>query len=150
MHLMKEYTRLLGWIKLFAVLIVPFLSVCCHIDTPRREHAELKDFLKKDDAGLVIDGRYQFKYSQEDCQISINKRRRHIRLQQDNQSKYMHIQLSAFPTTTHEKIEINAIYKTEEEEIKEIYTMDAAKIGTGKIWLWDNKKHTGMIIPVCW
>lgn len=122
----------------------------CNIDGPGREYAELKDFLKEEKAGLIADGTYLFKYSQEDCQTSINKRRRHIRLQKDNQDSYVHIQLSAFPATHNEKLEVFVVYRRDEEEVAGTYTMEAAKIGTGMIWLWDEKKHTGIILPVCW
>lgn len=150
MHQVKKYTRKLNWIKCAAVLFITILFAGCNIDGPRRDYAELKDFLREDDAGMLADGKYLFKYSQEDSQRSINKRRRHIRLQHDNQNSYVHIQLSSFPATLNETIEVFVISYTDEQEVSNSYTMDAAKFESGKVWLWDKKKHTGIILPVCW
>ncbi len=133
-----------------AILPVVLFCIACNIDGPEGEAAKLEEFLKKEQAGLYGMGGYLFRYSQENCQISVNKRRLSVRLQNDNQSNYVHIKLSGFPATPKEKIEVGLSYNVGGEDLQDNCIMEVVNCGTDKMWLWDNKKHTGLILPVCW
>ena len=145
---MKRYTRKLSC-SITIVLFALFL-MGCQPDNPRKNSANLEEFLQKKEAGLFGYGKYLFRYSSDDCQVSVNKRRKHVRLQNDSQTYYVHMELSNFPNAPKEKLEIRMSYKLDGEQVNEDYSMEVMESRQGKMWLWDNKKHTGIIIPVCW
>lgn len=144
---MRGYTRKLSCS--IAVILAALLLLGCDPERPQKS-ASLEDFLQKKEAGLVGYGKYMFRYSHEDCQICVNKRRKHVRLQNDKQSYYVHVELSNFPNTIKEKLEVTLSYSLGGDQVNSIYNMEVMESKSDKIWLWDNKKHTGIILPVCW
>lgn len=144
---MRGYTRKLS--SSIAVIVVALLLLGCDRDRPWKS-ANLEDFLQKKEAGLFGYGGYMFRYSQEDCQLSVNKRRKHVRMQNDKQSHYVHVEMESFPNTLKEKLEVKLSYNLGGDQVSSCYNMEVMESKAGKIWLWDNKKHTGIILPVCW
>ena len=144
---MRGYTKKLNCS--LAAIMAALLLVGCDPHRPE-ESANLEEFLQKKETGLFGNGRYMFRYSGEDCQISVNKRRKHIRLQDDKQSGYVHMELSDFPNTLKENLQVRLSYSLDGNLTSSHYNMEVADSREGKMWLWDNKKHTGVIIPVCW
>ena len=148
MHQMRGYTRKLSYnltIALFALFIMG-----CNPDNPRNSSANLENFLHKKEAGLFGYGKYLFRYSSDDCQISVNKRRKHLRMQNDSQTYYVHVEFSDFPNAPKQRLEVRLSYKLDGDQVSSDYSMEVMEIRQDKMWLWDNKKHTGIIIPVCW
>lgn len=97
---MKRFIKILGFqgkILLCAVVLL-FLGTGCRRgnDMPD-EHRQLEDFIEKDAVGLFGYGGFLFKYSEEECQLAVNHKRKQMRLQNDNQMDYVHIKFAKFP-----------------------------------------------------
>lgn len=145
---MRGYTRKLNCSV--AIILFALFLPGCGPDNPRKNTANLEDFLQKNEAGLFGYGKYMFRYSEDDCQVSVNKRRKHVRLQNDSQTYYVHVEMGDFPHAPKDKLEIKVCYKLGGDQVSDEYSVEVMESRQGKMWLWDNKKHTGIILPVCW
>ncbi len=150
---MKRFIKILGFqgkILLCAVVLL-FLGTGCRRgnDMPD-EHRQLEDFIEKDAVGLFGYGGFLFKYSEEECQLAVNHKRKQMRLQNDNQMDYVHIKFAKFPDASSVTLNVEVWYKVGKDEIHSVSQMETVKTGNGKIWLWDMEKKAGLILPVWW
>lgn len=150
MDLMREYTRKLksGRVMLYLAAVLA-VSVSCHKDSPVKQ-VELEDFVLKQECGLVGYGGYLFKYTDKNCQLGVNIRRRMLRMQNDMQTDYVHILFSRLPRPQDASVGVDLLYKVGEDEIMRSVQMTSVKYGQGKVWLWDASSSMGLIVPVKW
>ncbi len=146
----RKYTRRLrsGKLYLLAVLLCAVVVSCRKDDGGRRASGEMREFLRKTECGLVGYGGYLFKYSDKDCQMSVNKRRRHMRMQNDAQTDYVHMVFAAYPAVADKNVQVEVRYLVGSDENIRSATMVNAKAEDGKIWLWNEESGMGLIIPV--
>ena len=146
----RNCTRRLMSGKLFlsVVLMCSILVSCIKDDSGRRASGEMREFLKKTECGLVGYGGYLFKYSDNNCQMSVNKRRRYMRMQNDAQSDYVHLVFAANPKVTDKNVQMELRYLVGSDENVRSATMVNVKSADGKIWLWNEDSGMGLIIPV--
>lgn len=129
------------------VAAIGILCVSCRKDSPAKP-VELDDFIRKQECGLVGYGGYLFKYSDDECQLSINARRRQIRMQNDMQTDYVHLEFSRMPQVGEGSISVGMRYRVGADEIYSAGTMEIVRASENMVWLWDGHKSMGVIIPV--
>lgn len=131
-------------------VILLVLGTSCKKNGVPDEYEQMGDFIKKEKLGFFGYGGYLFKYSEEECQIAINSRRRQIRMQNDNQLDYVNVKFAKVPNSTDAEISVELRYKVGSDEIQAAVQMEIVKMGDGKIWLWNREKKGGLILPVWW
>lgn len=150
MDLRKKYIRKLksGRVLFIMMLVCAAFVSCIKDDFVKSGSSDMKAFLKKKEYGLVGYDRYQFKYSDNDCQLCVNKRGRYMRMQNDTQSSYVHVVFAANPTVADKNVQVEIRYRWEGDENVRSVTMVNVKASDDKIWLWNEENRTGLIIPV--
>lgn len=144
---MKRFIReYLSGRFLVPVLVAAILAGCGK-DSPKRPLV-LDDFIRKEECGLVGYGGYLFKYSQEDCQLSINARRKQVRMQNDDQTDYVQVVFSRMPGKGDFSSDVHLWYKLGADEITSVGKMDIVRFSDSKVWLWDNGRNIGVILPL--
>ena len=145
----RTYTRGSLLSRILAILIAASTLCCCS----KSEHgviSGIEEFMERSDSGLYGHGGFLFRYDQENCQLSINLKRKQIRMQSDDQTDYINMHFLQFPSPSLESVDIVLTYKVGNEEITSNCNMEIVKYSTNKIWLWDTKGHHGIIIPAKW
>lgn len=133
-----------------ATLAIAMLLFSCRKGENPSGIANFDDFIARGESGLFGYGGFLFKYTPQDCQISINVMRKQIRLQNDLQTNWVHIHLTKFPSVKGEKIELEMRYKAGGDEIVTFTTMETVKVEEKRYWLWDYGNNMGIILPYCW
>lgn len=146
----RRYTSASRWINVLLAAVLLFSAVSCRDDNRHGKSAGVKDFVQKQDAGLFGYGGFLFRYSEENCQISFNRQRRQIRLQDDVQSGYLNVAFEEFPASGANETTLEMRYKAGGDEIVYSGRMEIVQVSADKIWLWDGKDNMGVILPVCW
>ncbi|MBQ7773503.1 MAG: hypothetical protein IJ383_05515 [Bacteroidales bacterium] len=146
----RRYIRSSGWIEALVAVMMLVLAVSCREDTGRGGSAGLKDFVEKQDAGLFGYGGFLFRYSEGNCQLSFNRQRRQIRLQDDQQAGYLNVIFEKFPAPGENEASVEMRYKAGGDEIIYADKMGVVRVAEDKIWLWDAKDNLGVILPICW
>lgn len=147
----RKYTRkYLSANLLLAVVLFLLCFISCKDDNGRGNSPTERDFLEKQDTGLFGYGGFLFKYSPENCQISFNRKRRQLRLQNDSQSGYLNVIFGKFPSDGETETEVEIRYKSGGDEIVHSEIMEILENNGNKIWLWDRKNKLGVILPVLW
>ena len=129
------------------LLVLLMLAVSCSKDSPGKP-VELEDFVQKQECGLVGYGGYLFKYSDARCQLAINRMRRYVRMQNDDQTDYVHVVLSKFPSTEDVHVGVDLKYRLGEDEISNSIQMECVHFSGHNVWMWDNVKKMGIILPL--
>lgn len=148
---MKALQRYFLSNRIIAVFI--FLAVALSSCRKSEENANIssvESFLLKEETGLFGYGGFLFKYTEQECQLSINAKRKEIRLQNDNQTNWLHIQLAKFPSQVQEEIGVEFIYMSGGDEITHSAAMKILKRTERLYWMWDGKQNLGIILPHCW
>ena len=149
MVLMRAFTKILRSGKLLAVAFaVGFVFWGCNSKDEPVGPIGFDDFITRNEIGFVGYGGFLFKYSNSDCQLSINAARRQMRMQNDAQSYYVHMSFSAYPVSNLQSVDVVLTCKLGNEEIKVPSHMDVANVSADKVWLWDSIREIGLIIPV--
>lgn len=146
----KGYTSAYRWVKVLLAVFVVVLAVSCRDDNRRGKSASVKDFVGKQDAGLFGYGGFLFRYSEKNCQISFNRQRRQLRLQDDGQTGYLNVVFGKFPSSGEKAVDVEMRYKAGGDEIIYADRMEIVQVSDDKIWLWDSKDNMGVILPICW
>lgn len=137
--------------KTFTLAILASLVLlCCKKNEEPEGIANVNEFLAKKEAGIFGYGGFLFKYNPQDCQISVNVKRHQVRLQNDNQTNWLQVHLTKFPSSKGETIELELRYMSGGDEIVNRTAMETVKTDDGKFWLWDQKNNMGIILPQCW
>lgn len=148
---MSTFTRILRYGKLFMVLFVLLFAVCgCGKKEVHDEHIEYDDFINRQEIGFVGYGGFLFKYTSGECQMSVNIKRKQLRMQNDTQTDYVHIAFNSFPDASLKSVGVVLRYKVGSDEITVPVEMEIAKREDGKVWLWNNTKGLGLVVPVLW
>lgn len=82
---------------------------------------------------------------QEQVQAAINSKRLTYRLQNSDQSKYIHVKFAGKPATIGQKIKAEFSFRGV-SFLKEGMEMEVVRIDGGKVWL--SGDNIGMVIPV--
>ncbi len=145
----RKYTRILmsGNPVLFAAILCIAVVSCRKDDGGKGDIMELEDFIEKRECGLVGYGGYLFKYSGKDCQISVNLRRRYIRMQNDIQTDYVHAEFDELPYETGKNMKVGMRYRVSTDEIVNTIPMTSVRVTADKVWLWNGENRIGLIIP---
>ena len=144
----KRYTRRFLWSK--AILVAALIMLLsCHKTEVTGEN-QLQQFLEMEKSGLWGYGGYLFKYSNRNCQFSINPMRKQIRMQEDGQQYYVNIQFAVFPPASEGEIELQLTFRSGNEENQRKCIMTAKKNEENRLWLWDAQNNMGIIIPSSW
>ena len=144
----RKYTRGFLWSK--AIVVIALLMLLSCRKTEETGGSQLQQFMEMKESGLWGYGGYLFKYSQRNCQFSINPMRRQIRMQEDGQLYYVNIQFAAFPPASEGEIELQLTYRLGNEENSRKCIMTAQKCEEYRLWLWDAQNDLGVIIPYEW
>lgn len=150
---MKRFIKILrfqGKILLFAAVLLCMCPGCRRGNDMPDAHEQLEDFIGRRSVGLFAFGGFLFKYSDQECQMAVNLKRKQMRLQNDNQMDYVHIKFLKFPDASSVAQSVEVWYKVGKDEIHSVSKMETVKMGDGKIWLWDMEKKAGLILPVWW
>lgn len=131
-------------------LAVATLFVSCGEDNEGNDFVDLDGFLTKQDIGLFGYGGFLFKYTPHECQISVNVRRKQIRIQNDSQTAWTNIVFKKFPSDVKDQIELELRYMSGGDEIVQTTVMETVKVSGDKFWLWNRTNNSGIIIPQCW
>ncbi len=151
MELMRRLSNIsISGKSVAAMLALALLFFSCRKNDGPSRTANLESFLAKQEAGLFGYGGFLFKYTPEDCQISINVKRNMIRLQNDSQTNWMHVHLANYPSYKGETIELELRYMAGGDEIVSLTAMEVAKAENDRFWLWDAENNMGIILPHCW
>lgn len=129
------------------VMVAAALCISCRKDSPKKP-VELDDFIRKQECGLVGYGGYLFKYSEEDCQLGINARRRQVRMQNDTQTDYVNVIFSRIPSSADVSVHVDVRYRVGADEITGSGMMDVVRFSGSRVWLWDSGKSMGIIVPL--
>lgn len=119
----------------------------CTKDSPKKPMV-LDDFIRKQECGLVGYGGYLFKYSDAECQLSINARRRQVRMQNDDQTDYVQVVFGKMPGNGDMASDVQLRYKVGSDEISFVGRMEIVKSSNAKVWLWDEGRSLGVILPM--
>ena len=144
---MKGFIKKYGSDSVLLFLALVLLAVSCSKDSPGKP-VELEDFVQKKECGLVGYGGYLFKYSDEKCQLGINRKRRYVRMQNDDQTDYVHVVLLKFPSTSDVQVGVDLKYRLGEDEISNTMQMECVHFSGNNVWLWNNVKKMGIILPL--
>ncbi len=146
----RRYIRGLKSGKLFLLLFVLCAALVSCRKTPAGNGGSVdkKEFVKKSSYGLVGYGGYLFKFSDNECQISINKRRKIMRMQNDLQTDYVHMVFAANPTGVEKTVQVEIRYRVGADENICSAVMDNVKVTEKKMWLWDGDRGLGLVIPL--
>lgn len=135
-----------GSLVLFTVSLA-LLFAGCRKDSPEKP-VELDDFIRKQECGLVGYGGYLFKYSDTDCQLSINARRRQVRMQNDDQTDYVQVVFGRMPGNGDVSSDVYIRYRVGSDEIAVAGRMEIVRSSNAKVWLWDGGRQLGVILPM--
>lgn len=149
MVLKKKFTKILisGNLALIAAVLCIAIVSCRKDNGGKGDIMELEDFVEKRECGLVGYGGYLFKYSEKNCQISVNLRRKYLRMQNDMQTDYVHAEFDAMPYETGKNVMVGMRYKVSTDEIVNSVPMTAVRVSADKVWLWNEENRIGLIIP---
>lgn len=152
MEVMKLLQKQLlsGRSLILVALLGCIFASSCRKDEDGDTLFNLKDFMSKQEPGLCGYGGFLFKYTPKECQISVNTGRKQIRMQNDNQTNWLHMQFSRFPSENMEDIEMEFRYMSGGDEIVHSTIMKSVKAESDKIWLWDEEQNLGIVLPICW
>lgn len=133
------------------VLFVLLFAVCgCSKKEVPDSRIEYDDFINRQETGFVGYGGFLFKYDGGKCQMSVNIKRKQLRMQNDTQTDYVHITFNSFPDALLKSVSVVLRYKVGSDEITVPAEMEIAKLEDGKVWLWNNAKGLGLVVPVLW
>lgn len=126
-----------------SALALSLLLVGCNRDNVDKGLEAKKNFLTLTEYGVFANGNYTFAYNEKDYQIAFDEEDNTVRLQKDDMSSYIIIELDSAPT-------MGAIVKADVSG-KGISTangveMEVVKTTSDGVWLWDKKAMTGYII----
>lgn len=110
----------------------------------------LEEFHNESDIGLIIRNGYHLRYDENKYQTGCNEMRNEFWVMDDNMANYFILKCKSFPEVGN-TVEAGLIYTTA-DDVKTrsglSFRVTDADSGTGKIWLWCQSKHIGVIIEV--
>lgn len=129
------------------ILLSLFLTFGCEEKFKgEREYAE--KFVALQDIGLVRGGIYLYRYRELHCQRVMNKERRMLRYQNDDQSEYVNFEFSSFPAMPDYQggaIEVRITYMAGGRSISHILPVVILKSEANKYWMWNMENRMGII-----
>lgn len=141
------YTKRLLSSRLLLLFILIAALASCNGNNDNPQSYNMRDFLKRESYGLFGYGGYLLRYNEKDYQISVNKQRKQIRLQHDNQQSYLNVVFLRIPKSADEPVSLNFIYKGGGDEVSSTVEMLFCKESDDAIWLWSESEKLGLILP---
>lgn len=128
-------------------VVVMALVVSCGPDEP---DGPAQTFLSKTEYG-VYDGRSKslttlFVFTEKESQWATSAKAGSVRLQTDNMSKYLHVEMDAKPDTG-ETIEIKITPRGIMASYRHNMSAKVMKSTEGSLWLWVEEYKLGLLIP---
>ena len=148
---MSTFTKILRSGKLFLLLSVFLFAVYgCSKKEVQDDYMEYEEFISRQETGFVGYGGFLFKYTDSQCQLSVNVKRKQLRMQNDSQTDYVHMTFSSFPVEPLKSVGVALRYKVGSDEISVPLQMEVVKRSEGKVWLWNSARGMGLIVPALW
>lgn len=149
MDLKSIYIRLLPLNRLLVLLLLgSFVIISCSSKGDEPPMVELDDFLSKKESGLYGYGGYLLRYNEQKFQISINEKRRQVRMQSDDQSAYFNVIFAVMPAGVNDVVSVDFSYKGGGDELTCKMEMTLCKVTANNLWLWNHERELGLIIPI--
>lgn len=148
MDLKRVYIKILQsgrWLLL--LFIASLMIISCRSKGDEPPVLNLDDFLAKNECGLYGYGGYLLRYNEEKFQISINEKRRQIRVQSDDQKAYFNVVFAMMPSSIDEVVSIDFSYKGGGDELSYKMEMVLYKATSQNMWLWNQDEKLGIILP---
>ena len=111
--------------------------------------AERKAFEESSAEGLYMKGSCVFAYDAASQQRASNEKRKTMRMQSDDQTRYVHLEYSGnLPKATGDESSCTIHYNLADEgETMLIVKLMAVKSTDSRLWLWNELQKVGVIVP---
>ena len=130
---------------LYIIFVIFFFS--CNPPEIKIDSKEKEKFLFSTEVGFYLGGKGEILYDKETHQISTNRKRKQIRIQNDTQTEFVDINMQNRPHSlgVHTIIDFHILNNGEISSFSQLY--ECSKINSEYYWLWNSETKTGFIIP---
>lgn len=131
-------------------LLLCLLPYGCN-KSPKGLSVESDNFEKRSAVGLVINKNYVIQFNKTSSQYVYNIKRRSVRIQTDDQSKYVNALFIDYPGVepqVGDAVMVEIIYRDRASgpETRLVAAMLVLKREGGKCWLWNEEKKIGLVL----